>query len=380
MIIHNHTGLLIEDKVEQLNLCLRKKFRGIAFELDAFECTRLVDGSVNFTTSGIYHLRGTIETGSEHRQWSIVIKIIKRDSEEKDHNQHHNYWRREAFIFESNLLDASLPEIIETPEPYLAEEQRDGTIWLWMEYVQGETPSTQEHFNRIAYQLGEFNAPYLTGRSLPSEPWICNNWLRSWTASSQIYAPDPQSFINRLEDREIRNSWEWFLGFTVDLNDKLESLSGLPRVLAHQDLSYKNMIINSTSNRLVLMDWQFLSISGIGEDLGKMAGVNMSLGPITIAEYDSFCRSIFRSYIQGMRESGWQGDEELARYGYGLSMAMRSVWEVPQLCSLAAQLEKDPLNDWMMHRVELLKQINAIHQVMAEESAKLRGKLDLLIG
>ncbi|WP_449290192.1 phosphotransferase [Paenibacillus motobuensis] len=48
----------------------------------------------------------------------------------------------------------------------------------------------------------------------------------------------------------------------------MDSLSQLPRVLAHQDLGQKNMILTSNF-QLVLIDWQFLSISGIGEDLGK---------------------------------------------------------------------------------------------------------------
>ncbi|WP_425542067.1 phosphotransferase [Paenibacillus motobuensis] len=52
------------------------------------------------------------------------------------------------------------------------------------------------------------------------------------------------------------------------INEKLDSLSQLPRVLAHQDLGQKNMILTSNF-QLVLIDWQFLSISGIGEDLGK---------------------------------------------------------------------------------------------------------------
>ncbi|MFD1266507.1 phosphotransferase [Paenibacillus motobuensis] len=62
--------------------------------------------------------------------------------------------------------------------------------------------------------------------------------------------------------------WVWFKNLSEKINEKLDSLSQLPRVLAHQDLGQKNMILTSNF-QLVLIDWQFLSISGIGEDLGK---------------------------------------------------------------------------------------------------------------
>lgn len=40
------------------------------------------------------------------------IKIIKSDSAEKEDPAHHNYWRREALVFESKILD-ELPSSIQ---------------------------------------------------------------------------------------------------------------------------------------------------------------------------------------------------------------------------------------------------------------------------
>ncbi|MNV78851.1 hypothetical protein D3C71_1723680 [compost metagenome] len=132
-----------------------------------------------------------------------------------------------------------------------------------------------------------------------------------------------------------------------------------------------NMLLTQ-NGELVLIDWQFMSISGLGEDLGKMFGVNMSLGVIPIDRYKEFKESLFHSYIKGLKASGWQGDESLARYGYCLSTALRSVWEVPQYFSLNAQLQSDLLNANLQERVNRLEQIIIIHQKMTLEAETLK--------
>ncbi|WP_162616096.1 phosphotransferase family protein [Paenibacillus lutimineralis] len=370
MIIYNNTSLPIEKKVDQLYACIHKMIGENGFKIDAFTCDALESETLNFTTKGIYHLYGFLETNNEQLPWSIILKVIKPDSEEKDDIKHHNYWRREALLFESNLLD-HLSEYIKAPNTYLVEEQNDGTIWLWMERVNGHFAHSKEQFNFIAHRLGMFNAEYLTAKALPDEKWVCKNWLKSWTTSSRMYAPNPEPYIFKLQDEEIKYIWEWFKRLTEEINEKLASLSNLPHVLAHQDLGQKNMILTS-NDQLVLIDWQFLSISGIGEDLGKMFGANMSLGIIPTDQYETYRDSLFYSYIKGMRELGWEGDERLARYGYCISTALRSVWEVPQLCSLVAQLESDPTNPKLQERVYQLKQIINIHKAMDHEAESLK--------
>ncbi|UNK20278.1 phosphotransferase [Paenibacillus sp. N3/727] len=371
MIINNNTSLPIESKVDQLYACIHKMIGEIVFEIDTFTCDALENETLNFTTKGIYHLYGFLETNKEQLPWSIILKVIKPDSEEKDDIKHHNYWRREALLFESKLLD-NLSGYIKAPNTYLVEEQNDGTIWLWMEQVNGLFAHSQEQFNFIAHRLGMFNAEYLTAKAIPDEIWVCKSWLKSWTTSSRKYAANPESYINQLQDEEIKYIWKWFKELTEEINEKLASLSNLPRVLAHQDLGQKNMIL-TPNDQLVLIDWQFMSISGIGEDLGKMFGANMSLGIIPTDQYEAYRDSLFYSYIKGMRDMGWEGDERLARYGYCISTALRSVWEVPHLCSLAAQLESDPANPKLQERVYQLKQIINIHIAMDYEAESLRG-------
>lgn len=110
---------------------------------------------------------------------------IKSDSEDKNYTAHHNYWRREAFVFQSGILN-DMPEFIKVTRCYLVEELEQ-TIWIWMEHIKGEYASTVDQFSFIAQHLGLFNGAYITGeKPLPQYDWLCKAWLKSWTTASRI--------------------------------------------------------------------------------------------------------------------------------------------------------------------------------------------------
>ncbi|AZN38965.1 oxidoreductase family protein [Paenibacillus albus] len=372
--VESRTSLPIEGKMTQLSRCLEHMFGEPSEGLITVMCEDLVSGSLNFTTAGIYRVHGMAHVRDEERSWSLVVKVSKPDSDDdKDDEQHHNYWRREALLLEAGLLD-KLPQMIRAPKCYLVEEQPDGTIWMWMEHVaEGKYPQTQKQLDNVAYQLGRFNGDYLMGRQeLPNEPWICRRWLKSWTVGSRKYAPNPHPYVNQLYKENERSMWAWFQGLERDEEQLLAALDRLPRVLAHQDLGQKNILLvrdeHSAAERIVLIDWQFMSISGVGEDLAKLFGVHMSTGVIPMDRVGAYRESLFDAYIDGLRAAGWEGDAALARYGFCAATALRSVWEVPRYLAWAAQLEENPQDEQLGERMDWLEQIIAIHMQMAAEA------------
>lgn len=290
IIIVNNTKVNFENKSDQIYASIKKYFEVEVIQSINVICDNVGYKTPNFTTSGIYSLHGSVKLQSnENKSWRIIVKIITPDSEEKNAAQHHNYWRREALVFESGILN-ELPDSVKTTRCFLVEELPDETIWIWMEHIKGEYASTMNEFSFIARQLGRFNGPYLTGdKLLPRHDWICNAWLKSWTTASRKYAPYVDTYMERLSDDYFQTIWSWYQRLIGRLEHAIESLQQLPRVLAHQDLSQMNMLLLTSNNKpdkLALIDWQFMSISGVGEDLGKMYGVNMSLGIIQPDQYD----------------------------------------------------------------------------------------------
>ncbi|WP_157213470.1 phosphotransferase [Paenibacillus senegalensis] len=364
--------------MDQILTCIKAIYGSPDVELVSVTCDDMGYKTPNFTTSGIFRLHGMVKIKSELKQWCVILKIIKPDTAEKDNPEHHNFWRREALVFESGLLK-ELPESICAAESFLVEEQQDGEIWIWMEFVKGEYANTVEQFAYIARQIGRFNGSYLkTKQMLPNQEWICRAWLKSWTTASRMYAPNMEEYVSRISTDHVQRTWAWYQELLNNLDSALNSLQRLPRVLAHQDLSQMNMLLvknEANKTRLVLIDWQFMSISGIGEDLGKLYGVNMSLGIIPPDQYKWFQTSLYNAYLEGLRDMDWRGDVDLVRYGFCLSTALRSVWEVPQYFSIMAQLEKEPTNDKLRERLNRLHLIIAIHKKMAEEANSLQLQL-----
>ncbi|MBA2937183.1 DUF1679 domain-containing protein [Paenibacillus sp. CGMCC 1.16610] len=313
-MLENNTHIPIENKIDQINACIKSIHGDATFELVSITCDDIGYKTPNFTTSGIFRLHGQVKLlHNELMWWCVILKIIKADTEEKDNLEHHNYWRREALVFESGVL-RDLPDSICVTECYLVEEQQDGTIWLWMDNIKGEYANTVEQFSFIAKQLGRFNGAYLKGiKVVPDHKWICRSWLKSWTTASRIYAPNMEAYVSRLSSENEQSTWDWYRGILKNIDSAIDSLQQLPRVLAHQDLSQMNMLLvkkGTSLSQLVLIDWQSMSISGIGEDLGKLFGVNLSLGIIPPDQYLRFQTSLYDAYLEGLRDMGWQGMQD----------------------------------------------------------------------
>lgn len=375
----NNTAMDFEQKIEHILACVQKCLEEEDIELLNVYCDDIGYKTPNFTTSGIYRLQGSARIhNSEEQTWSMIVKVIKPDSEEKNSATHHNYWRREAHVFKSGILN-DLPNNIKITRCFGVEEQTDATTWIWMEHIKGEYADTLDEFSFIAEQLGQFNGAYLTGdKILPRYDWLCEAWLTSWTTASRNYAPDVAAYAESLSNDRLHMFWAWYQNLIEELDHTLESLQQLPRVLAHQDLSQMNMLLvtdDQHSTQLALIDWQFMSISGVGEDLGKLYGVNMSLGIIHHDQYEEFQTALYRSYLAGLRAVGWQGDEQLVRYGFCISTALRSIWEVPQFFSMLAQLETDPHNTTLRDRLSRLERILWLHKAMYTEAQFMMPQL-----
>ncbi|MFD1674374.1 phosphotransferase [Alicyclobacillus fodiniaquatilis] len=362
---------MLEEHQSSLHTCLSRLFGRDEIEIVDYAITS-INTPMNFTTDGIFKIRGNAKVGYQVYEWSIVVKIIKPDSQEKNDPSHHNYWKREALIHSSGLL-TKLPPIVSFPQCYLVEEKTDGTVWLWMDEVKVDNDRlfSQDEWAFIARQVGFLNGAYLSDMPLPEEPWICRQWLRSWVDGCKKYASDPFQHYSKIHNRfsQIDSLWARFLQFEANMDRHILALNHLPRVLAHQDLSKGNMYISNTDlgPKLTLIDWQFMSVSGLGEDLGKLYGVAMSQGNIPRDSYEFYKELLFQNYMDGLTNAGWQGSISRPRYGFCVSLACRSVWEVPKLLKILVDSNMTEMKD---EAVELIR-INKIHMDCAKEAEHL---------
>ncbi len=182
-----------------------------------------------------------------------------------------------------------------------------------------------ERYGLVARHLGHFNGTYLTKGSLPAWPWLSQDWLRTLIAPnasaiaqlgdvldrplvSRLYPADVAAGISRLwTDREIF----------------LAALDRLPQTFCHRDAWNRNLFVRRDGEgreQTVAIDWAFVGLGAIGEEIVALAQTRNLFEPAEAQVLDAM---VFNSYLNGLREVGWDGDPQAVRFVYAASSALR---------------------------------------------------------
>jgi hypothetical protein len=137
--------------------------------------------SMGPATAGVYRITGAAIDHKAGNQtalpWSVILKVISARTPGSHaffrDEAHPLYWKREALVYQSGLLD-DLPGGLRAPLCYAVEEKDADTAWLWLEDVKDASRKgwRVEDYAHAARCLGRFNGAYLVGRPMPSFPWL----------------------------------------------------------------------------------------------------------------------------------------------------------------------------------------------------------------
>src|SRR5262249_1289639 len=114
-------------------------------------------------TAGVYRVSGTAVDGNRQLPWALILKVGATSAHGHvpavvSDSGHALYWKREALVYQSGLLDC-LPKGLTAPRCLGAVEQADGSIWLWLEEATDADgprwPLAQ--FGRAAHAIGSLN-------------------------------------------------------------------------------------------------------------------------------------------------------------------------------------------------------------------------------
>jgi hypothetical protein len=268
----------------------------------------------NGVTAGVWRV------GAEGR--SAVLKVLTRTKETSvawsasNDPRHWNFWRREAYVYQSGLAQVWQPHGIRAPRLLACAERPGGDLALWLEDVPGE-PATAwplarhvEHAHRLGAAQGAVGAG-------EDRPWLSQRFLRDYTAGKttgqDLLDADEawqhplvrEHFPAGLREDMVRlhHDREWFL--TV--------MESLPRALCHLDQWPAN--VRSDGPDSVVLDWAFAGDGALGEDLGNYLPDCVFDQFVPAADLPGLAKAAYDAYLHGLRESGWRGDERLVRLG-----------------------------------------------------------------
>lgn len=306
------------------------------------ERVQVVDWSIQKVPGGldrsstVYRVSGTARVGMEMQEWSVFLKVFQPLPGREDPASAF-YWRREPEAFSSGILD-QLAEGLVGPR-LLGTEDRGDEVWLWLEHVGGVPGAewTLDQALAAVRKLGAFSGAYLAGRPLPSEPWVLRDLRHAWAVEA---APGIARLAAMRDHPLVRIGWSDGLDEVVlrfweeDRPRFLEALGRLPWALQHGDPNPQNMFlrpvppsVNGTpggGGQTVVIDWAFLCITPLGEDLATLASYAAHWGrgkPGSDAQ--TLTALVIETYTAGLRDSGWRGDAQLVRLGYHLTTALR---------------------------------------------------------
>ena len=289
--------------------------------------------------SGIYRFSGKGRSQGATVSWSLILKVIRPRSGGDDlshwgHDDpsHFGYWKREILAYQSGLLD-DLPGGLAAPRCFGVVEQPGGECWIWLEDVKEDLGPQWPlaHYGVAVRHLGQFNGAYLTGRPIPSRPWLGEGWLRRYVdRGAESVEQLPSMLQYPLGRRAFQDGqYEAIMDVWHTREAFYRALDRLPQTLCHRDAWRRNLFARRSGGggyETVAIDWAHTGPGAIGEDLSPLVLATLSLTEdVDFADAGKLDRICFEGYLDGLHDSGWRGDPRVVRLGFTASGVRYSV-------------------------------------------------------
>src|SRR5258708_23089047 len=291
-------------------------------------------------TSGVYRLAGTGRDQDREVEWSLILKVLSLKvlsptpegrTPASCEQGHVLYWKREALVYQSDLLD-DLPGGVRGPRCYNIVEHADSSVWLWLEDLK-EIYGPRwplEQYARAAQSLGQMNGAYLAGRPLPSYPWLVRTgsprgllehfgwmWKIVHDPSTWQHPRLCAAFPLPIASRLLR-LWE-------DRSVLLDVLERLPQTFGHLDAWRRNLFAvpeRYGQHQLIAIDWAYPGLGTIATDIGDLFAASFSLFGVEPCDPRTLDTAIFESYLEGLSAVGWRGDCRMVRCAFAIFTAL----------------------------------------------------------
>jgi hypothetical protein len=175
---------------------------------------------------------------------------------------------------------------------------------------------------QAAQHLGRFNGDHV--HNLPSVstyPWLCQNFTGGWIATLADFgtsvACDSDGVWRHpaLRNASPRPLGSRVAGLLADADDLLAVGASLPLALTHHDAHRDNMFRRDGRGMETtqVLDWGFLGLAPIGEDLGHQVGINVFHQYIAADSATEYEQAAAGAYLSGLKEARLDPDADRVR-------------------------------------------------------------------
>jgi hypothetical protein len=289
--------------------------------------------SVGQATVGIYHATGQAGTSSGEKNWSAVVKVLGEPAFPIP-DLEGDPWREVKVYASGAFVDSHIG--IRAAQCYAIQKQNDWQF-LWLEDLSGapQPPWVAAHLIRAAYHIGQFNAHWQK-RDLRDWDWLRQTEIRTTyktkrhhKAFERLTELQNHAVIGQACLPDIVRGLAALWATSEELLTKVESA---PRGVCHGNFFQNNLFPISgvkDDGVTVAIDWASIGYSSLGFDPGQLLASSVKWLYLSPDEAEKLVDPLFDSYMAGLAEAGWSGNEDQVRLTYltclGMGEAVRII-------------------------------------------------------
>jgi hypothetical protein len=279
---------------------------------------------------------------------SAVVKLVRpRSDDPADPSRDpasFRWWRREVELLRGDALDPYRAAGLRPPGLLGIFERPGEALALWLEDVHGRPGSAwslvdfQEAARRLGLAQGRVASGSDAGQAL-ERPGLSRGFLREYLADVATRVPywllaDLAAWRRPLvAERFPAGLREPLVRLHAEQARFAGWVAAAPPTLAHLDVWPNNLF--AADDGLVLIDWAFAGLGGLGEDPGNLvldSAWDLLHPAALLPDLDG---AVWSGYLEGLREAGWAGDERRVRLAMCAS-AVKYDWLAPAMLERAA--------------------------------------------
>jgi len=186
----------------------------------------------------------------------------------------------------------------------------------------------RERYQLAARHLARFNGAYATGRKTVSHPWLSRSPLRdAVTEMAPVVARIRDARDNPFVARAVSaESAAALLALLEKIGPWLDRLDRMPQTVCHWDAHRADLLSRGNENGVmdtVAIDWAGLGWGPFGSELSKLLSQTVNFFGLSVDALPALDGELFEHYVEGLKETGWSGDERVVRFGYTAASATR---------------------------------------------------------
>lgn len=266
---------------------------------------------------GLFKISGIYQTHISN-DWSVVLKILYKENNPQGLTEYD--WNREALLYQSGIVN-SIPGGFEAAVCYDIDKISADEVWVWMEDLSGYNDNwSLERYGLAAYHLGQMNG-FFSQNVLPDEPWLMRSFEKQ-AVSRDVNIEQYKQFSNHplvkelipLEKSKILlEIYDQYGPIIKRLFDKM------PQTFGHMDAHRGNLFSRTKADgeiSTIGIDWAFVGINPIGTELKNLVYQSIGFFFVEVEDAVKLDRLAFDAYLEGLEDSGWNGNRDDIRYAY----------------------------------------------------------------